>query len=263
MIYDCFMFCKELDILEIRLNTLDEYVDYFVINESPTTFSGNDKPLYYSANKERFEKFHHKIIYQKVDFIEGTFEDLHEKLNWARQIFQRNALIDELTECYNDDIIICSDVDEIPDLETLLDFYTPNELFHLEMDLYNYFLNTKWTDFKWVYPTVCNYGYLKDKTLDSIRHGRDIGKTLPIRGWHFSSIGDERDIEFKYKSVSDEVVKKLLKEYDNVSEIVDLRIKKFAEEFNSTLTSVPIILKNFPEYVVYNQDRFNYLIKAT
>ena len=62
MVYDCFMFFNELDLLEIRLNILDPYVDYFVISECDTTFSGNPKKLYYEENKDRFKKFHHKFL---------------------------------------------------------------------------------------------------------------------------------------------------------------------------------------------------------
>ena len=49
-IFDTFLFLNELDLLEIRLNILDSYVDYFIINESPKTFSGKSKPLYYEDN---------------------------------------------------------------------------------------------------------------------------------------------------------------------------------------------------------------------
>ena len=56
MIYDCFTFFNELDLLELRLEFLDKYVDWFVISESSKTHSGQIKPLYYSINKKRFEK---------------------------------------------------------------------------------------------------------------------------------------------------------------------------------------------------------------
>ena len=66
MIYDCFTFFNELDLLEIRLNILDEYTDYFVIGESYETFSGLKKPLYYYENRERFEKWNDKIKRAKI-----------------------------------------------------------------------------------------------------------------------------------------------------------------------------------------------------
>lgn len=66
-IYDCFPFFCELDLLEIRLNILDPYVDYFVIRESNLGFAGNSKKYFFEENKNLFEKFLHKIIYIKVD----------------------------------------------------------------------------------------------------------------------------------------------------------------------------------------------------
>ena len=68
-IFDVFPFFNELDLLEIRLNLLDPYVDYFVISESTKTFQGAEKELYYLNNKDKFEKFNHKIIHNIVEDI--------------------------------------------------------------------------------------------------------------------------------------------------------------------------------------------------
>ena len=65
-IYGVFLFGYELDLLEIRLNLLDPYVDYFVFSESKWEFSGIDKGLNYESNKDRFEKLSHKIIYNQI-----------------------------------------------------------------------------------------------------------------------------------------------------------------------------------------------------
>ena len=67
MIYDAFYFFDELDLLEIRLNILNDYVDYFVISESNETFNGNKKQLFFNENKNKFKNFQHKIIYNLVD----------------------------------------------------------------------------------------------------------------------------------------------------------------------------------------------------
>ena len=69
-VIDVFPFFNEIDILEIRLNILEPFVDYFVISESTKAFQGQDKPLYYNENKEKFSKFNHKIIHNIVnDFM--------------------------------------------------------------------------------------------------------------------------------------------------------------------------------------------------
>ena len=66
-IFDVFLFFNELDLLEIRLNMLYPFVDYFVINEATQTFFGSDKPLYYLENKERFKKFEDKIVHNIIE----------------------------------------------------------------------------------------------------------------------------------------------------------------------------------------------------
>jgi beta-1,4-mannosyl-glycoprotein beta-1,4-N-acetylglucosaminyltransferase len=69
------MFFNELDLLELRLNILDPYVDYFVISEATITFSGKAKPLYYLENKIRFKKFEDKIIHNIVNDTPNNFTD--------------------------------------------------------------------------------------------------------------------------------------------------------------------------------------------
>ena len=85
MVYDCFQFFNELDILKIRLNVMNDVVDKFVISEATETFSGLKKPLYYEKNKEMFKEFEDKIIHVVVDDTPqgGTHE---------RDTFQKNAV---------------------------------------------------------------------------------------------------------------------------------------------------------------------------
>ena len=78
--YDVFIFYNELDLLEIRLNILYNHVDFFIIVESNRTFTGKNKPLYYKENKDRFIKFHDKILYHVVDDLPDTFEEVQERL---------------------------------------------------------------------------------------------------------------------------------------------------------------------------------------
>ena len=107
MIYDCFQFFNELDILKIRLHVLGPVVDRFVISEATETFSGLKKPLYYEENKAMFAEFEDKIIHVVVDDTPagGTHE---------RDTFQKNAVTRGLAGCTDDDIVIFSDLDEIP-----------------------------------------------------------------------------------------------------------------------------------------------------
>ena len=67
MIYDCFTFFNELDLLEIRLKILNDYVDKFVLVEAAKTHSGLPKPLYFNENKQRFLPYQDKIVHISLD----------------------------------------------------------------------------------------------------------------------------------------------------------------------------------------------------
>jgi beta-1,4-mannosyl-glycoprotein beta-1,4-N-acetylglucosaminyltransferase len=114
-IYDCFTFFNELDVLEMRLNILDKDVDYFVLVESNKTHSGKDKELIFQKNKTRFADFSDKIIHIIVD-------DMPQSNNgnrWKLENFQREAIMRGLSKCTDEDIILISDLDEIPDPKAL------------------------------------------------------------------------------------------------------------------------------------------------
>ena len=78
-VFDSIIFFNELELLEMRLNILNDVVDYFVVTESPFTVSGNEKPLYYAENKDRFGKFNDKIIHHVTEEIPNDYNHLLEK----------------------------------------------------------------------------------------------------------------------------------------------------------------------------------------
>lgn len=111
-IYDCFIFFNELELLKLRLEELWNCVDYFVLVEATKTFSGKSKGLYFQKNKEKFSKYIDKIVHVIIDDMPTP-----EKFNgdrWQIEYFQRNQIMRGLKNCKDDDIIIISDVDEIP-----------------------------------------------------------------------------------------------------------------------------------------------------
>ncbi|SMQ54319.1 unnamed protein product [Zymoseptoria tritici ST99CH_3D7] len=122
-VYDMFLISTELDWLEIRLNTLAPYVDYFIIVESPTTFTGMHKPLHLEQNWENFTEFHDQIFHTVV-------KDPGPSLGystWTHEDFMRDSLyfsafaaLTGKKEAREGDVIIVSDVDEIPKPETLI-----------------------------------------------------------------------------------------------------------------------------------------------
>lgn len=114
-LFDCFTFFNELDLLDLRLSELDAVVERFVIAESPLTFTGQEKPLFFHANRDRFARFAHKIEHLVIEDMpvgEG-------KTAWDREWHQRRALARGYRDAAPDDLVVISDLDEIPRPEVL------------------------------------------------------------------------------------------------------------------------------------------------
>ena len=138
-LFDCFTFFNELDLLEIRLETLDSVVDFFVIAEAPITYRADPKPLYFELNKQRFAKFLPKIRHIIVDDLptEKGFDQ-----NWQRETLQRAALERGLADARDEDIIMLSDLDEIPTpakIKEAINWHDTLRVFH--MRFFSYFAN--------------------------------------------------------------------------------------------------------------------------
>ena len=125
-VFDVFLFGYELDLLEIRMNLLDPYVDYFVFSEGGKTFSGEDKGFVFKKTDKRFKKFKDKIIYTKIK--EPTQEELQakgveynvKKESFMRDTYYKDSMMEVLKEyCTDEDVIIWSDLDEVPNPEVI------------------------------------------------------------------------------------------------------------------------------------------------
>src|SRR5690349_9882068 len=120
-IIDCFTFFNELDLLEFRLKLLDSHVDHFVMAESNITHSGQPKPFYFEENRERFQPWLHKILYIPLhQSAEGLVFNSETSYNpqssaWKLENGQRNALTAAAKLTSDDDLVLLSDLDEIPD----------------------------------------------------------------------------------------------------------------------------------------------------
>ena len=120
-VYDLFLLSTELDWLEIRLNTLYQHVDYFIIVEADRTFTGLPKPLYLQDHWPKFDTFHRKIIYVPVG------DKVNSTRAWDHEDAFRNALLYEslpqiagtAQEPRHGDALMVSDIDEIPRPETV------------------------------------------------------------------------------------------------------------------------------------------------
>src|SRR5262249_13456041 len=132
-VVDTFTFFNELDILELRLRELSDVVDQFVLVEATTTHSGQDKPLFFEDNKERFSAWESQIVHHVVDDLPRTSN------RWLPENVQRKRIGDALASLRHplgdDDLVLISDVDEIPRRSTIgrLTSLEPSEVLILEM----------------------------------------------------------------------------------------------------------------------------------
>jgi len=269
-IYDVLMFFNELDLLEIRLEVLDKHVDYFVITESTRTFSGNPKALYFSENKERFKKFEHKIIYNICD------KNLPEIDQWDRERMQRNSSMPVLENCNDDDIIFCSDADEIPNFNNinLKEIYNPNSLYVCHQDFYYFYFNTLFQDTAkpsnfWEGTRFSSWKLLKDNTIDNLRDiNSEFNKNknnniihIPNAGWHFSFLGGAEKAKYKIESYSHQEMN-VPAVKDNIQKSIDELRDPF---FRSNVRIIPVEMseKTHPEYLMNNLEKYEEYIRKT
>jgi beta-1,4-mannosyl-glycoprotein beta-1,4-N-acetylglucosaminyltransferase len=215
-IIDCFTFYNEIDLLYYRLSILYDIVDYFVIVEAKQTHVGKDKILYFNENKDRYSKFLDKIIHIIVE-LPYKYPDIDIKLNqqWINENYQRDSIslgIDKINNLHNDDIIIISDLDEIPDkltLSEILNHNLKNKVCYLEMVLHHYNLNIM-AKHMWYHGKLLNYktykffmkiGYTCDK-IRMIHCDKTFDNCFIIKkgGWHLSSFGDINFIKNKLEN---------------------------------------------------------------
>lgn len=170
MIYDCFMYNGEANMLEIRFNLLNQYVDKFVICESDQTFSGKWKPLYWAERDDRFDEWEKKIIH----VIVGTADF---NTPFERAGHQKDSIRKALLNCDPEDMIYYGDVDEIwkPQVEE-------GKLRQLS---YSYYLNNRSSE-DWQGTNVFKYKNIKD--LNEIRADHSV--VLEDGGWHFTNMGN-------------------------------------------------------------------------
>lgn len=224
MIYDCFSFFNELDLLEIRLNTLDKVVDRFVISESHYTHTGQPKPLYYKENESRFAKFKGKVIHVvSPDPVDPAKAGQDISCSWLCENRQRNATIQAIeSKLEDDDVLIVSDIDEIPNPSAVVRAIKLNRPARLRQKFYCYYLNYRccttpyWTtgsvvlryrDFRnpATYKTTIDgmaFNSIENSrpSATKVRALRGI-KMMGDGGWHFSYIGGIEKILTKIDSI--------------------------------------------------------------
>ena len=287
-VYDCFMFFDENLVLELRLNLLDKYVDYFVIVESNYNHKGEVKKLNFDIKK--FKKFEQKIIYiiydqQPSDLYKFEKEDTKHDIDskyifnaYKRENAQRNLISQGLKNASQDDLIIISDVDEIPNLEKINFNKIKNEILIFRQDMFYYKFNLKLSNFKWTGSKACKMKKLispqwlrsiKDKKFAFYRFDTFFSSTkyrnlkfIEDGGWHYTNMKNAKEIEHKLRSylhhqefeanhINLEQIEKIIKSKKAIYDVnADKRQGKFGEgpqliKINSD--EVPNYLKNNPQ----------------
>ena len=229
MLIDSFLFFQELDLLEIRLEYLYPFVDKFIIVESNQNFKGNSKLYNFEFNIKRYKKYLDKIEYFKIEDKHNNYSSLLEYLgNTENHVYKKidnfikkhnyydkknlfNILDSYHRECIHlplnkfcndNDIIIISDLDEIPSYRLLDKIKKQREFqdyLRLEQYEFQYYLNC-YSNTKWLGSLITKYGYLKNKSLNSMRRSVEESKLISYGGYHFTSIGDPKTILNKIES---------------------------------------------------------------
>ncbi len=291
-IFDCFMYFDEDLVLELRLNYLSKFVDYFVIVESKFNHKGEQRELKF--NLKNFKKFENKIIYigldQNPDGIDKINENDDETTKSHKYIFnsikrenyQRNQIIKGLENADKNDWIIVSDIDEIPDLKKIELKKIKNKLVFFKQNMMYYKFNLKYENFVWIGSKACKkkdlispqwlrnikgkkYSWWRIDSYFSKQKHTNI-KFIEEGGWHFSYIKTPDLIEKKLKSylhhreydlnpIGIDGIKKMI---ENKRAIYNLKHdQRSINKIGSGEKLTKIDLANLPEYISLNKEKFD------
>lgn len=267
-VFDCFSFFNELDLLELRLNELDAVVDIFVLVEATKTFQKKPKPLYYHENKMRFERFHHKIRHVIVDKYPGFFDRFKPPSPMDYDHHQKDHVRIALTDCEPNDLIIFSDVDEIPNPSILDKNKNLEGVVVFQQRIYHYYFNCLEVETNnptapaWWYGTVMTR--FKDfKSVKKLRVRREVHKyggstVLPDAGWHFTSLGGVEKIIQKIESFGhDEFNTPQFKDAKRIRELIESGKSVFGFDLHCRFVAID---ETFPRYLQSNQAKFGQYI---
>ena len=289
-VFDCFMYYNEDTVLELRLNYLNQYADYFVIVESTFDHRGQKKKLNFNINK--FINFKDKIKYYVLDSQPPEIEEIkindseNEKsrkyiLNgYRRDHYQRKYLSKGIEYAESDDLIIISDIDEIPKLENINLEKVKNSLLFFNQKMCYYKFNLYQKDYNWVGSRAC-----KKKKLINPQWLRDVKpKKYPVwrldnlfsnikynnikfvddGGWHFSYLNTPELIEQKLTSYTHHReydlnpigIENIAKRIKNRESVYNLSIDKRVNKFSSGVKLEILEENKLPKYLIENKEKF-------
>ncbi len=259
-IYDCFQYFNEDEMVDLRLNVLNDYVDYFIISESTKSHQGKIKKINFNINN--FPKFKHKIKFVVAEYKEEINFKNHIGGESPVEQHQRNTLIEGIKDASPEDYIILSDSDEIPDLTKLNEIKKNKKFIAFSQKMFMYKLNLQNLDESgWIGSKIT-----KKKNLNSMQSLRNLKfKDYPFwridklnlqiikGGWHFSFLQTPDQILKKIKSYSHG-------EFNDNSlsiETIEKRILDNKDIFNRGFKLKKIDLDNdYPKYILENKKKF-------
>ncbi len=265
-IFDCFMYWDEDLILELRLNILDKYVDKFVIVESDTTWQNNKKKLKFNIN--RFSKFKNKIIYIPITNMPGGNNP------WIRENFQRNCINEGIKDAEEDDLIIISDIDEIPNLESRkIKEYMQNKKYAVfkQLSFYYKFNMHNITLPDWYGSRICFKKFLKSaQWLRELKFKKrpfwridklQLNNIIEQGGWHFCNIKKPEDLLYKYQNMAETDDPYYTKSKIDRKFLEIEQIKNSINEGKNLVGKKEYFKKidineNFPQYLKMNKEKY-------
>tara|TARA_B100000989_G_scaffold232006_1_gene178777 strand:+ start:1297 stop:2124 length:828 start_codon:yes stop_codon:yes gene_type:complete len=272
-IYDCFTYCGEDLLLKIRLESLYNQVDRFIIIEGNKYFNGESKKKIF--NISNFVKYEKKIEYY---FVEDFPK--HDGNNWNYEFYQRNQISRGLKDLNKDDYVLVSDVDEIPKLDKKLFLKHDSLVFMQKMFYYkfniHYHEGLKWKN-KWPGTKGCKYKFFKsaqkirnyrNKNIPWWRFDRKIKRHVKWDGgWHFAYLMNNEDISNKLNRFDHEISHLLRNQNYNKMSLMDKkeinqRIKNLRDPYNRKdvkLKKVNID-KTYPKFIYENIDKLSEFI---
>lgn len=303
-IYDCFTFFNELDLLEIRLSELYDFVDYFVIVEGNKSFSGKRKDLIFEKNAKRFSKWKDKIIYLPTKLPElNLFDKLIIKLldskkipkfgtnslglnfisanlrigRWKFVYSQRDAIINGLGSVKDEDIIMFSDLDEIPkekEIKKLAKLLERNKYVYFKQKPSLYYINGIVNNtMPWIGTIALKYKTLKKELHNRFSYIRNpsilelllskLGIKRKIKfidngGWHFAYLGGAEKVFLKSNSIAES--KGISPSKEQFEKMINDGVFGLNEENIVRIRYIPLD-SSFPNTILKNKKKYSHLIR--
>ena len=220
MIVDSFMFFNELDQLALRLDELDTIVDRFVLVEAAHTLAGVEKPMFFQEHRDKFAKYLDRIVHVSLPGLPPLAQD-DEASRFRLEAFQRNAIMLGLLQCElkDDDIVLISDVDEIPSCSDITDacnLLASCEFIVLKQALHYFWMDHGVSEQRWLGPVATHYRSFGRVLPHELRMGlagriEDIPSQpsdgmnvgyVERGGWHLTYFGGKKAEQYKMANFS-------------------------------------------------------------